>query len=257
MIASLRLLVRRAGPQVFAYFLPLRDLPVAFVPEDIPDAPAENALWYGAAAGLASIPAEARSDDDRERAFSSFISANGVEIGRLSRRGRPPGVDVRAIHDFCLATGRWPNRRSSLALLRSEMAAHQKKIAVAAGIDVSKLASIADVQSLALPLPKPPFPDCAEPGFQIRALQTPLQMILEGERMRHCAADYVRQVSVGRSYLYSAIIAGKRLTVELLSDAQHGWRVGAARGFANRDTTRSERVRIARWEHVAISGGAP
>ena len=68
-------------------------------------------------------------------------------------------------------------------------------------------------------------------GFQIVKLDTPEALIVEGRRMRHCVASYIRDVVGGRCSIYSIRTEERRIaTLEM--DAKTG-EVLQLKGYAN------------------------
>jgi hypothetical protein len=96
------------------------------------------------------------------------------------------------------------------------------------------------------PFPPPPLPPLRTRGDRLEPLTTPYSVEREGDAMNHCVGGYVGSVFSGRSYVYAGIVAGERLTVEVVP---HGaaWAMQQARGERNQFPSAEAMRRLAEW----------
>jgi hypothetical protein len=80
-------------------------------------------------------------------------------------------------------------------------------------------------------------------------------LIAEGREMRHCVASYVGAVLSGAVAIYSAMVDGERLTVELRARGGE-WRIGQVAGATNRPPTAAEMLALRRWRAGATPDDA-
>ncbi len=207
-----RVLVRRAGPRVSPGLL-LRPPPPGLHPGDIPSAPRDNAAWYRAAMGAASLRRGPAGSDWRTaaRAITSFTSTHGVW---LARHGRPPvSLLVSLLVEWAHATGRRPGRTSPPA----ELLARVEYAGLGAG-DVGRLGGARIAGALT------PFPEIAElarawdlagRGVSLRVLRTPAALVAEADRMHHCVSARIPAAEAGEVLLVHGEVRGTPYTLQI------------------------------------------
>jgi len=237
-VASLRLLVRRAGPLVRPETL-LRVPPVAPVPEDIPKDPDANAAWFrmfDAAADACRLAPPAYRD-----AFVGFVSRHAALLEAVERGRNRAGL-LRELDDFLRASRRVPGRDTApLRLVDESRQWHEERYPAPAAA------------RLRAP-PEAAAPADAGTYFRIRLLRTPEELTREGEEMAHCVATRLPQVVRGESFIYAAVVKGRRLTVEVVPLPGGGATFGDVRARANDAPTAGELRLLDQW---LATGEAP
>ena len=207
-----RVLVRRAGPRVPPELL-LRPPPPGLHPGDIPSAPRDNAAWYRAAMGAASLRRGPAGSDWRAaaRAITTVTSTHGVW---LARHGRPPvSLLVSLLVEWAHATGRRPGRSSPPA----ELLARVEYAGLGAG-------HVGPLGGARIPGALTPFPDVTDlarawdlagPGVSLRVLRTPAEVVAEADRMHHCVSARIPSAQAGELLLLHADVHGIPYTLQI------------------------------------------
>lgn len=231
--AAKRLLVRRAGPQVptKALWLPP---PAVLVPEDIPTSVRANARWYRV---MVLHPVSWRPlpgvTPARQRAVSSFFSRNAGQLGRGS--GRRLDARISDLVDYGRATGRWPVRATDWVRYVGESARwhaqfHQPPGGAAGDVVGRDGDALRPETALAAPLFDASTLATAEVG--LAPIATVGALLEEGAEMQHCVVSRAVEALAGRVLLFRGVVAGERVTVELVRTL-FGWDLGDVRRRRN------------------------
>jgi hypothetical protein len=234
-----RLLVRRAGPQVatsLLWTLP----PLVVVPEDIPRKVRANARWFAVMKCHSTLRTEPEPGTQRSFvAISNLLSAQHANVPR-AKSFQLLQRSVGDLLDFILVTGRAPPRDADWrALMRASRAWHR---------------GFARARRNPLEVPDGPLPRRHEawsaPGVTITLVVIVCGFITEGKEMRHCVATRLDKALRGQCFIFSVVVDGSRLTLEL----HHDGSLGDFRGVQNRHPSGAEHAAVKAWLHKIRKG---
>jgi len=100
-----------------------------------------------------------------------------------------------------------------------------------------------------LRFPKPPVPGTRE----ITPIETPLELLEEGEAQHHCIASYAETIARGWGYAYRIAVFGERATlfIEPTHRNKRKWTIAECRGFANRKVPSNIMTILLDWLNAA------
>jgi hypothetical protein len=255
-MASLRYLVRRAGPLVEPSLL-LLPPPLWLAPTDIPATPRANAAWYRVMRTPGITVAAAGADPtEHRRAFAGFASRHAELLARV-----PAGLTLdrwlAELSGLLRDTGRAPSRDTNPAALVAsvDVEALRRREPPADPWFVHAADAEAEPRAAPAPPPEPPEEDtlCARrfatwsrDGVAVRQLTTLRDLRAEGARQHNCVATYEEEVRRGRVVILSVTVGGKPLTLSVVSAAGR-WAVSELKGFANRRASAAEWAALGVW----------
>ncbi len=224
--ARLRLLIRRAGPLVHPAWL-VRIPPPLVVPEDIPAHPHDNACWYRIVSDVERHAPRAGAEG-----FAAFISKSVVALRRLATCDRPVDLLLGELRDYLNATRARVGRASTFQRVMDDCSRwHARLRELEELVDLECELGLATGEDIAFA--RPPIPGLANDAGVVRPVGTLHELVREGREMHNCVAWRAPAILEGECFIYSAKVAGERLTVEILRDAGPGLCLGEVRTFAN------------------------
>ena len=242
-----RLLVRRAGPRVCHEHV-LSPPPLAYTPEDIPPSPRANARWFATMKSRVELLGRAPSGP-AQLALVRLLSRNASRF----EGGFP--VPPHRLLEFVAARARCFARSTSLERALNEYESWQQEEAFAHRGEylealLRSLRDIVKVDSdklMSLPLPPPHLPGCTLDAISVVPLRTGGELIDDSVRMRNGFAGNLPSVLRGELSIYSAVVRGEWLTVEVGPRLYGGCYLGFVRGMRCRLPTAKEREAIGEW----------
>ena len=188
--------VRRA-PAALDPRLSLYPFPIGLALDDVPSEPAARAAWFTAAGAFAGrTDCHAHAPDSP---LAAFVSAQGASLGV---------ADPRHLKDLLTrlelrgqALGRWPARRTTMDAAKRAAGRFYE------GISTRRVPS----RRLFSP---------TNSDLRVRMLHSAVELAAEGERMRHCLANYEDYLYEGKLMLFSGTYENTRFTASatILSD---------------------------------------
>jgi hypothetical protein len=238
--SRLRLLIRKAGPLVHPAWL-VRIPPPLVVPEDIPAQPHDNACWYRIVGEIARYAPKMDAEG-----FAAFVSKNVVALRRVATGERPVDVLLGELRDFLDATRTRVDRHNGFQRVIDDCVRwHARLREVEDLVDLESELGLGPDEDIKFA--KPPIPGLKSDAGIVRPVATLHELIREGREMHNCVAWRARPILEGSCYIYSAKVAGARLTVEILRDAGPGLSLGEVRTFANGMPRPEHLVFLASW----------
>ncbi len=90
-----------------------------------------------------------------------------------------------------------------------------------------------------LPFPSPPFPGTSD----IRPIQTPQELMSEGDQMLHCIGSYLNRARVGSFYAYR-VTSPIRATLSIRQNSNLEWVPDESVAFANQRIAKNDRTNL-------------
>lgn len=188
--------VRRA-PAGLDPRLSLYPYPGGLALDDVPRDPAARAAWFTAAGAFAG-----RTDGHAHAADSplaAFVSAQGATLGVADPRDLKDLLTRLELRGQAL--GRWPARRTTMVAAKRAAGRFYE------GISTRRVPS------------RRLFPP-TNSDLRVQMLHSAVELAAEGERMRHCLANYEDYLYEGKLMLFSGTYENTRFTASatILSD---------------------------------------
>lgn len=211
-------LIRAAGPMVPPTLVWLPP-PVWICPEDVPRKVLENARWFKVMKSSHKLISTEEGTRGLIRiGFASALSKNHqVMVHWKGRRlkASTAGNKISQAYDYLDAESQIPTRKSNVVKIFEASEQWHKRIQ-----EVRTLNDLrAQLNGKFHTDEHTPFPVCVLPtrslGFEINRIGNALELIDEGRQMKHCVASRISNAISGNYTYASALIAGRRLTLEI------------------------------------------
>ena len=229
-VRSGRQAVRRAGPWVKPDLV-CGVFPQSICWDDVPNAPAENAVWFETVGVLCKMPIPGRS----KASLAAFASAQAMALHRAIEGRFLSAYDFL---EWCMLTDRVLRRRSDPAQLVGDAVAWWR---AHRGDDGSTLAARAQLGLDGVAFPRPPFADWSDDRLTATAIRDASALSAHGLEMDHCVYDqHVERAVAGSDCIYDCSYEGERFTLAVRRQGDK-WFFLDAKGVSNRPLTAAER----------------
>lgn len=186
----------------------------------MPRSPVENIAWFRAAGVLAAVTAGPGRAEAAH--VAGFVSARGVELGRLSEDTLESLFRRLVLRGTRI--GRWPSRRTRV----------ESACAMVGRWPESEHRAAAAPFLLASP---------SDPRLSVRPLETAADLACEGEEMHHCVASHLDEIERGETIAVSLRFGDERMTATLYPMDRGQLVIDQLAGFANGEPS-EEAVRV-------------
>jgi hypothetical protein len=246
--ARQRLLIRRAASRVEATLLWLPP-PLAFAPEDVPAAARANERWFRVMkSSWVTLWLRPRAAETRQLALCAFASRHAEAL--YDRGGRARGVSrtLGRLMDYLEGTGRAPGCKADPARLLEACEGWHRWVYAIVGDDMVRALDLCREHVL----PTPPVSGWQGDGVEVVPIRKLGDLVWEGLQMGHCVATHAWSVMQGNSFVYSAKVHGRRLTIELVRTRSGSLELADLAGHANRPPTNAEVEALWPWLEAAL-----